>query len=62
MITRGKFIVSLLLVGLPYFGINKLVSKRFTFKKADTQSVLLNSIALPTATGSNQTNIVVPLA
>ena len=62
MITRGKFIVGLLLVGLLCFGINKLVSNVFTFKKADTQSVLLNSIALPTATSGNRANTVVPLA
>ncbi|GAB3868121.1 hypothetical protein GCM10028824_12160 [Hymenobacter segetis] len=62
MTTRGKFIIGLLLVGLLYFGINKLVSSGAVFKKADTQSVLLNSIELPTATGGSRANIVVPLA
>ena len=62
MTTRGKFLIGLILVGLLYFGINKLVSSGAVFKKADTQSVLLNSIELPTATGGNRANIVVPLA
>ena len=62
MTTRGKFIIGLLLVVALYFGINKLVSSGAVFKKADTQSVLLNSIELPVATGSNRANIVVPLA
>ncbi|WP_216726510.1 OmpA family protein [Hymenobacter siberiensis] len=62
MTTRGKFIIGLLLFGLLYFGINKLVTSGAVFKKADTQSVLLNSIELPTTTGGNRANIVVPLA
>ena len=62
MTTRGKFIIGLLLFGLLYFGINKLVSSGAVFKKADTQSVLLNSIELPTTTGGNKANTVVPLA
>jgi OOP family OmpA-OmpF porin len=62
MTTRGKFIIGLLLFGLLYFGINKLVSSGAVFKKADTQSVLLNSIELPTTTGGNRATMVVPLA
>ncbi|MDQ2793237.1 MAG: OmpA family protein [Bacteroidota bacterium] len=62
MTTRGKFIIGLILVGLLYFGINKLVASNTIFKKAETQSVLLNSIELPTATGGHRANIVVPLA
>ena len=62
MTTRGKILIGLLLVTALYFGINKLVSSGAVFKKADTQSVLLNSIELPTATGGNRANIVVPLA
>ena len=62
MTTRGKFLIGLLLVTALYFGINKLVSSGAVFKKADTQSVLLNSIELPTATGGNRANTVVPLA
>ena len=62
MTTRGKFLIGLILVGLLYFGINKLVSSGAVFKKTETQSVLLNSIELPTTTGGNRANIVVPLA
>lgn len=62
MTTRGKFIIGLLLFGFLYFGINKLVTSGAVFKKADTQSVLLNSIELPTTTGGNKANTVVPLA
>ena len=62
MTTRGKFFIGLLLVAALYFGINKLVSSGAVFKKAETQSVLLNSIELPTATGSNKATAVVPLA
>ena len=62
MTTRGKFVIGLLLVAALYFGINRLVSSGAVFKKADTQSVLLNSIELPAATGGNRVNIVVPLA
>ncbi len=62
MTTRGKIVIALLvLVGL-YFGINKLTSSNLLFKKAATESVLLNSIELPAATGSNGVNTVVPLA
>ena len=50
MTTRGKILVGALLVALLYFGINKLVSSGAVFKKADAASVLLTSIALPTAT------------
>ena len=62
MTTRGKTLISLILVGLLYFGINKLVSSGAVFKKADTQSVLLNSIELPVVTGGNNATMVVPLA
>ncbi len=62
MTTRGKLLIGLLLVAALYFGINKLVSSGAVFKKAETQSVLLNSIELPTATGSNKATAVVPLA
>ncbi|WP_188812758.1 OmpA family protein [Hymenobacter cavernae] len=47
---------------LLYFGINKLVSSGAVFKKAEAQSVLLNSIELPTASGGSRANIAVPLA
>ena len=46
MTTRGKILIGLILVGLLYFGINKLIASNTLFKKADTQSVLLNSIEL----------------
>ncbi|MFC6223618.1 OmpA family protein [Hymenobacter artigasi] len=62
MTTRGKFIIGLLLFGLLYFGINKLVTSGAVFKKADTQSVLLNTIELPATTGGNKASTVVPLA
>ena len=62
MTTRGKFLVGLLIVGLLYFGINKLVSSGAVFKKADAPSVLLNSIELPAATGSRRAVAVAPLA
>ncbi|MDQ2771058.1 MAG: OmpA family protein [Bacteroidota bacterium] len=62
MTTRGKFLIGLILVAALYFGINKLVSSGAVFKKAETQSVLLNSIELPTATGGNKATVVVPLA
>ena len=62
MTTRGKFLIGLLLVAALYFGINKLVSSGAVFKKADTQSVLLNSIELPTGTGGSRATMVVPLA
>ncbi|GAB2703410.1 hypothetical protein GCM10011495_23040 [Hymenobacter frigidus] len=62
MTTRGKILIGLILVAVLYFGINKLVSSGAVFKKADTQSVLLNSIELPATTGGNRANIVVPLA
>ena len=61
MTTRGKFVIGLLIVATLYFGINKLIASNTIFKKADTQSVLLNSIELPTATGGNKASIVVPL-
>ncbi|WP_022824921.1 OmpA family protein [Hymenobacter norwichensis] len=63
MTTRGKIVIGLLLVVGLYFGINKLVSSGAVFKKADTQSVLLNSIELPTAASNgNRANVAVPLA
>ncbi|MBC6989964.1 OmpA family protein [Hymenobacter sp. BT491] len=62
MTTRGKIVIGALIVALLYFGINKLVSSGAVFKKAETQSVLLNSIELPTATGGSRANIAVPLA
>ncbi|MDO7852226.1 OmpA family protein [Hymenobacter convexus] len=62
MTTRGKVLIAIIvLVGL-YFGINKLTSSNLLFKKAATESVLLNSIELPTASGGNGVNTVVPLA
>lgn len=62
MTTRGKIVIGLLLVLAAYFGINKLVSSGAVFQKAETQSVLLNSIELPTQGGGSRTNLVVPLA
>jgi outer membrane protein OmpA-like peptidoglycan-associated protein/ABC-type nitrate/sulfonate/bicarbonate transport system substrate-binding protein len=63
MTTRGKIVIGLLIVVALYFGINKVVSSGAVFKKADTQSVLLNSIELPTAAGNgNRANVAVPLA
>ncbi len=62
MTTRGKIVVALLVfVGL-YFGITKLLSSNLLFKKAETQSVTLNSIELPASTGSEGVTNVVPLA
>ncbi|QIX59891.1 OmpA family protein [Hymenobacter lutimineralis] len=62
MTTRGKIVIGALLVALLYFGINKLVSSGMVFKKAATESVLLNSIELPTQSGGARTNVAVPLA
>ncbi|RYU78701.1 OmpA family protein [Hymenobacter persicinus] len=62
MTPRGKIVIGALIVALLYFGINKLVSSGAVFKKADTQSVLLNSIELPTVAAGSRTNVVVPLA
>ena len=62
MTTRGKVLIAIIILAGLYFGINKLTSSNLLFKKADTQSVLLNSIELPTATGGNGVNTVVPLA
>ncbi|SHI43824.1 OmpA family protein [Hymenobacter daecheongensis DSM 21074] len=62
MTTRGKIVIGALIVALLYFGINKLVSSGAVFKKADTQSVLLNSIELPAVAAGSRTNVVVPLA
>jgi OOP family OmpA-OmpF porin len=62
MTTRGKIVVALLvLVGL-YFGITKLLSSNLLFKKAATQSVVLNSIELPASAGADGVTNVVPLA
>ena len=38
MTTRGKILIGLILIGLLYFGINKLIASNTLFKKADTQS------------------------
>ena len=62
MTTRGKILIGLILVAIVYFGINKLIASNTIFKKTDTPSVLLNSIELPAAAGSNRATIVVPLA
>ncbi|WP_303311618.1 OmpA family protein [Hymenobacter sp. BT730] len=62
MTTRGKIVIGALIVALLYFGINKLVSSGMVFKKAATESVLLNSIELPTTAGGSRTNVAVPLA
>ncbi|UOQ77279.1 ABC transporter substrate-binding protein [Hymenobacter sp. 5516J-16] len=62
MTTRGKIVLGALLVALLYFGINKVVSSGLIFKKAATESVLLNSIELPAANGGSRSNVVVPLA
>ncbi|MCB2410832.1 OmpA family protein [Hymenobacter lucidus] len=62
MTTRGKFVIGALIVALLYFGINKLIGSGLLFKKAATESVLLNSIELPTQTAGTRTNQAVPLA
>jgi OOP family OmpA-OmpF porin len=62
MTTRGKIVIGALLVALLYFGINKLVSSGIVFKKAATESVLLNSIELPATASGSRTNVAVPLA
>ena len=62
MTTRGKVLIAIIVLAGLYFGINKLTSSNLLFKKAETQSVLLNSIELPAATGGNGVNTVVPLA
>ncbi len=53
MTTRGKIVIGLLILIGAYFGINKLVNSDVLFKKATTQSVLLPSIELPTASGGS---------
>ncbi|WP_310395140.1 OmpA family protein [Hymenobacter sp.] len=62
MTTRGKILIAIIVLAGLYFGINKLTSSNLLFKKATTESVLLNSIELPAATGSTGVNTVVPLA
>jgi OOP family OmpA-OmpF porin len=62
MTTRGKIVIALLVVIGLYFGITKLLSSNLLFKKAETQSVMLNSIELPAATGTDGVTTVVPLA
>jgi outer membrane protein OmpA-like peptidoglycan-associated protein/ABC-type nitrate/sulfonate/bicarbonate transport system substrate-binding protein len=62
MTTRGKIVIGALIVALLYFGINKLVSSGMVFKKAATESVLLNSIELPATAAGSRTNVAVPLA
>jgi OOP family OmpA-OmpF porin len=62
MTTRGKIVIAALLAALLYLGINKLIASGLIFKKAATESVLLNSIELPAATGGNRATLVVPLA
>jgi OOP family OmpA-OmpF porin len=62
MTTRGKIVIALLIVVGLYFGITKLLSSNLLFKKAETQSVMLNSIELPAASGTEGVTNVVPLA
>ena len=62
MTTRGKILIAIIVLAGLYFGINKLTSSNLLFKKAATESVLLNSIELPAATGGSGVNTVVPLA
>lgn len=62
MTTRGKVLIAIIVFAGLYFGITKLTSSNLLFKKAATESVLLNSIELPAATGSTGVNTVVPLA
>jgi OOP family OmpA-OmpF porin len=62
MTTRGKIVLGVIFFALAYFGINKLVASNRFFKKADTQSVLLSSIELPTTASGNRATLVVPLA
>ncbi len=62
MTTRGKVLIAIIVLAGLYFGINKLTSSNLLFKKAATESVLLNSIELPAATGGSGVNVVVPLA
>ena len=62
MTTRGKILIAIIVLAGLYFGINKLTSSDLLFKKAATESVLLNSIELPAATGGTGVNTVVPLA
>ena len=62
MTTRGKIVLGVLFFALAYFGITKLIASNRFFKKADTQSVLLSSIELPTAASGSRATLVVPLA
>ncbi|TGE04910.1 OmpA family protein [Hymenobacter fodinae] len=62
MTTRGKIVLGALIIAVLYFGINKVVSSGLVFKKAATESVLLNSIELPAATAGARSTTVVPLA
>ena len=62
MTTRGKIVIALLIVVGLYFGITKLLSSNLLFKKAENQSVVLNSIELPASTGTEGVTNVVPLA
>ncbi|GAA4363568.1 hypothetical protein GCM10023185_32360 [Hymenobacter saemangeumensis] len=62
MTTRGKIVIGAIIVAILYFGINKVVSSGAIFKKAETQSVLLNSIELPAVAAGSRATTVVPLA
>jgi len=62
MTTRGKIVIGAIIMALLYFGINKVISSGAIFKKAETQSVLLNSIELPAVAAGARANAVVPLA
>ena len=57
MTTRGKVLIAIIVLAGLYFGITKLTSSNLLFKKATTESVLLNSIELPETTGGKGVSI-----
>ncbi|MDO7876128.1 OmpA family protein [Hymenobacter sp. ASUV-10] len=62
MTTRGKIVIAAFLAAVLYFGINKLIASGLLFKKAATESILLNSIELPAPAAGARTTLAVPLA
>ncbi|MGI4871049.1 MAG: OmpA family protein [Janthinobacterium lividum] len=62
MTTRGKVLIALLILVGAYFGITKLINSGKLFPKAATESVTLNSIELPTSSGTDGATNVAPLA
>ena len=61
MKTRGKLLIGLIVLVVAFFGINKLVGSGLVGKKAEADSVVLSSIALPEGSVGSGSNIAAPL-